>query len=326
MSQENQHYVPKFMLRMFSNGKKPKVFVFDKSNDNEFHSNVKNLASETGFYELDVVKKIFSAESDLSKLEDKASGIIKRLIENKDLSILTKQEILLLSVFFAVQFVRTKEHRLKFEKVSSVLEGRFRDMGANEKQINEAMGYPEEVDSTKLFGLQSISDVSEYTPHFLNKTWLLYNNETDKPFYTSDNPVTLYNRNEYGISGNLGLGVKGIEMYIPLSPSLCLSIACPSILEKIISQNAEIIDDNGLLCELAAEVLGKDTADLADILTGFRTGASVQVKEENVKMMNSLQVIHSSRQIYSSNGDFSLAKEMIKSDVSYRSGLGIKII
>lgn len=325
MPQENQHYVPRFMLRKFSSGKKPKVFVFDKSNDNEFQSNVKNLASETGFYELEVESGVFSAEASLSKLEGTASGIIKKLVENEDLSILTKQEILLLSVFFAVQFVRTKEHRLKFEKLGSVLEERLRAMGANADQIKEAIGSSEDVDSTKLFGLRSISDVSEFLPRFLNKTWLLYKNETDTPFYTSDNPVTLYNQNDYGLLGNLGLGVKGVEIYIPLSPNLLLSIVCPSISENIISQNAGIIDDNGFVCELAAEILGKDITELADLLAGIRTGSSIQVNEENVKMMNSLQVIHSSRQVYSSNGDFSLAKEMIKSDASYRSGLGIEI-
>ena len=69
MPQENQHYVPRFMLRMFSNGKKPKVFVLDKSNDNEFQSNVKNLASEKGFYEIEIEEGVLSAEARLSKME-----------------------------------------------------------------------------------------------------------------------------------------------------------------------------------------------------------------------------------------------------------------
>jgi len=42
-----QHYVPQFLLKQFTSGKKPQVWVFDKTTGKKFKSHVKNVASET---------------------------------------------------------------------------------------------------------------------------------------------------------------------------------------------------------------------------------------------------------------------------------------
>ena len=54
MSKELQHYVPRFLLKNFAKGKKPQIFVYDKSNDKQFKTNIKNIAAETGFYDIKV--------------------------------------------------------------------------------------------------------------------------------------------------------------------------------------------------------------------------------------------------------------------------------
>ena len=48
MHGEQQHYVPRFLLKNFTHGKKPKIFVYDKSNDGCFHANIKNIAARRG--------------------------------------------------------------------------------------------------------------------------------------------------------------------------------------------------------------------------------------------------------------------------------------
>lgn len=85
MPGEQQHYVPRFLLKNFSHGKKPKIFVYDKSNDTRFQTNIKNVAAENGFYELESGDDVLTMEPRLSQLEASTSGIIKKLIDAKDL-------------------------------------------------------------------------------------------------------------------------------------------------------------------------------------------------------------------------------------------------
>jgi hypothetical protein len=41
-----QHYVPQFLLRNFGNGKKDRLYVFDKQMARSFRTNANNVASE----------------------------------------------------------------------------------------------------------------------------------------------------------------------------------------------------------------------------------------------------------------------------------------
>jgi hypothetical protein len=51
-SPDNQHYVTQFILRQFGSGKKRQVFAYDKHTGNVFRSSPRNIASETGFYDV----------------------------------------------------------------------------------------------------------------------------------------------------------------------------------------------------------------------------------------------------------------------------------
>lgn len=93
MQGEQQHYVPRFLLKSFTHGKKAKVFVYDKSNDKCFHTNIKNIAAENGFYDLEVEDDALTMEPGLSRLEANTSGIIKKLIKNKDIKSLSENEV-----------------------------------------------------------------------------------------------------------------------------------------------------------------------------------------------------------------------------------------
>jgi len=58
---------------------------------------------------------------------------------------------------------------------------------------------------------------TDFGPHFLNKIWFLAKATKTHPFMIGDNPVALQNHIDMEPYGNLGLGVKGIEIYFPLS-------------------------------------------------------------------------------------------------------------
>lgn len=59
---EVQHYVPRFVLKNFSRGKTPQLYVYDKATDKRFRSNIRGVASEAGFYDLDVSGVTLSME------------------------------------------------------------------------------------------------------------------------------------------------------------------------------------------------------------------------------------------------------------------------
>lgn len=320
MPGEQHHYVPIFILKHFTKGKKPQIYVYDKSNDNQFHTNIKNIAAENGFYDLEVDDGALTLEPGLAHLEENTSGIIKKIIKQKTLKILDEHEVAILAVFLAVQFVRTKEHRLRFEHLGELFAQKLRDMGATEENIAEqtksATGLPED----KLIGLRSVLGAKEFVPHFLNKVWVLYETTHKYPFYISDNPLTLHNEVDHGPYGNIGLAVKGIEIYLPISTTLCLGFLCPSIAEEFQKAYDTIQSLDKTSPGLADAIMNKPEAARA-FCEGLVNGTPIQVIEDSVTMMNSLQVMFSSRFVYCENNSFDLVKRMIGDNEKFREGL-----
>ncbi|TBR20781.1 MAG: DUF4238 domain-containing protein, partial [Candidatus Nitrosotenuis sp.] len=104
----NQHYVPQFLLRKFIPPGKNILYVFDKPNGNSFPANPRNISAEKEFYEYDFNGEIYSMDKHLTLLESSASPIINKIIENESLSPLNDADRRTLSIFIAVQSLRTK--------------------------------------------------------------------------------------------------------------------------------------------------------------------------------------------------------------------------
>lgn len=64
--------------------------------------------------------------------------------------------------------------------------------------------------------------IPEFSMHIRNKQWLVLEASSDDGFYISDNPIGFHNYNNFEPFGNLGFAVPGIEIYLPLSPTLTL--------------------------------------------------------------------------------------------------------
>jgi hypothetical protein len=320
MQGEQQHYVPRFLLKNFTHGKKPKVFVYDKSNDKRFHTNIKNVAAENGFYDMEVEYGVLTMEPGLSRLETSTSAIIKKLTKNKDIKLLSDDEAGILAFFLAVQFVRTKEHRLKFEHIGKQFIETLREMDASEEQIKEMIGSPGEIPENKLFGLKSLANAKDFVPHFLSKVWLLLETTPKHPFFISDNPITFHNDMDHRPYGNLGLAVKGIQIYFPLSSTLCLNLLCPTIAEEFRKayDNMKLLDQ--IAPGLADSTMKRPTFARA-FCEGFMNGTPIQVIEDNITMLNSLQVMFSSRFVYCEFDKFELVEKMIRDNGKFREGL-----
>src|SRR4051812_9293680 len=105
-----QHYVPQFLLRNFC-GSKFKLWAYDKSTGKSFETNIRNVAGEREFYELDLGEATLSLEAGLSTLEGAAGAVIERIISARSLGVLAEEDRAVLATFVAVQMLRGPNQR-----------------------------------------------------------------------------------------------------------------------------------------------------------------------------------------------------------------------
>ena len=214
------------MLKQFTTGKKPQVWVFDKQTGKKFKSHIKNVASENGFYDFSIKSGDYTIEPSLSDIESHASQVFKDIIREGSIENLSQERKIFLSHFFALQFVRTRQHRQIFKDMADALKDSLEKWGDDPSQVKEYTTV--DGNTLKLHGIRSILKSSEFAPYFLNKTWVLFKAPKEFPLYISDNPITLQNMIDHGFYGNIGLDVKGIEIYCPISKFFTIGMLCPS--------------------------------------------------------------------------------------------------
>jgi len=317
-----QHYVPRFILKNFGTGKKCQVYVFDKHQEKVFTTNIRNAATEQGFYELNVEGVIYSIEPSLGNIETEASKILRTIVITKALARLSNENKWKLSEFVAVQLARVNRIRQSISEMNRLLEEKLRHLGADPTQVKGFDHLSDE--DIKAVSLDILVHYHNYVPHIFEKTWVLFETSKSNPFYTSDNPVTLQNMYDFSPRSNLGLAVKGIEIYLPISSALTLGMFCPSYKDNLhaIYQNNALLRSRGI----PEIVPPKGTkAQIDELMKGIETGAVVSTVKENVVNLNSLQIAYSSRFIYASTDDFDLVRDMIKEDPRLKKGMHLKV-
>ncbi len=108
----------------------------------------------------------------------------------------------------------------------SVLTDKMEAIGSTKEQAMETPGLSSGGDTKDIFLRQLVQQVS-HIDLLLKKDWYLLETRPERPFYVSDNPVVLKNSNDFGPYGNLGLVVRGIQIYLPLSSTLMLGHVLP---------------------------------------------------------------------------------------------------
>lgn len=307
-----QHYVPRFLLRNFGTGKKDKLFAFDKQLDRSFPTNVKNVAAESRFYDFDLDEHEFTIEPGLERIESIAKPIIKSILDADSLEKQSAQDKASMSIFLAVQFIRTKWFREQFREMPRQLEESLRRKHGSNVDLSGIADYIKVPDDNELalHTYRFIQNHSqEFARAFASKTWALAATDSKHPFVIGDQPIGLQNHVDMSPFGNLGLGVKGIEIYFPLSPKRALAMWCPSLVDDL-RQSAQALGSMG---------------DPYGILRAIESGTPIQYSPENVMNFNSLQIAHAERFVFSSADDFSLAKQMLAQHPSTRGGPRSKV-
>lgn len=305
-----QHYVPQFLLKNFSYGKKHKIFAFDKARAVGFGTSVKDSASENGFYNLNLDGEAHTLEHKLSKLESICSSVVKKICKEEALKGLTQDDHLVLCVFVANLFLRVKKRRVFFDQLNTGMTEWFRNMGLdpNDVQNFEILG-KDEIDKQHIeFTHERLFEFSKF---FQEKPMALLKAPNGSNLIIGDNPVAMYNHWPQELRGDKGILVPGVEIQIPLSKKLCLSFICTSLFSDLERKVA-------FLSKRRVDNIDTSYAEL--LVSSVREGKAVELSSENVRFSNSLQIADSLNYIYSEKNDFKLAEEMLKKNSDLGSG------
>jgi hypothetical protein len=261
-----------------------------------------------------------SIESTLSHVESKASEHIARIVKNHRLNINDPAERGELAAFFAIQMVRTPAVQATYDDIFNRMEVWLRANGAPQEFFapDHAVGEGENAQRA-IMARNILNAPMDYAPALIDKDWLLLQTDNKHPYLIGDHPLIMHNMVEQKGRGNLGIAVEGIELYFPLSPELVLAIWCPSHRQALIDgiQRFERLDATN---SSAATNFASAKNEALEIINAIQTGKPLRSEPENVEFFNSLQISTAERFVFSSNNDFSIVKEMIRTNPELRHG------
>jgi len=320
MNAQNQHYVPRFILRHFlANDQKEQVAVYDKHTDRTFTTAIKNIMAERRFHDFTFEDWTVSYENIVSRVEEVVLPTYSRVVAEGRLR-RTNEEKANLALLIAFQFMRTKSHRNIAQELEGEIRKKVEGMGG---RMEDLEGWkPSTEDDIKREHLQDLQrNVGRYAKIIAEKHIFLSNASKGRGFYLGDNPVCLNNGRDFGPYGNLGLAVPGIEMYLPLTSDLMLAAWCPSIIPSMRGSlaKAKASHESDLLTEVMAGRLNGEAMRTAlsqmepyyqqteQKIATFEGNDPVNSDTENMDFYNSMQMRYAHRYVISKHADFDLA-------------------
>lgn len=332
-----QHHVPIMLQDAFAtsgNGKKRQVHVLDKHDGRTFRTSPENILQERDFNTFQDGETTYCLEEGMGKIEHAAAPAIRKLIANRTLGCLKESERAAILVFTALQRIRGVHTRAGMLDVAQKIRGRLRENGDNPDAVPQLRG-SDDPEAIKLSALMLIGEgMPDFLRSYSNKVMVLMEAIPGETFLLGDTPVVLANQRDTFPHGNLGLEVKGIEIYMPISPELTIAFWCPSIVEMIenalrmcedsirktsavallgIGPDADKVRELQPQLKAKAEMLQRDLSAIGD-------GRPLVNARENMEYVNSLQVSFAERYVLSSTGDFALPRRMIAENSGYRQG------
>lgn len=207
-----QHFVPKSYLKNFGD----LIYCYDKKLGKKFRSTPTNIAVKPDFYGGEY-EELPSLETEFSKMESFHSRSIKKLIQKKNYYDLSYIEKIGICEFFGFQYLRTEQSRQNIgHMMNSLYEALF------SKSIPKELKVKASEKAITGMHLSSLKDYRKFSIIFFNMRFVVFENYTSIPFWTSDNPISKQNEYDEHPFGNLGLTNQGIEIHLPLTPKLSI--------------------------------------------------------------------------------------------------------
>jgi len=200
-----QHYVPSFYLKQFGD----KLYCYDKLLDKTYRTSYRNLGFGKSFYDTKTSGKKF--ENFLKFLDQHFSRAYSQVLQKISLDI---QDCYYFFLFLSCQWIRTTQFRNEMKSMDEQLKVKLKDSQLA-KQLSRSH------DTLKIQQMSFILEpMFKFADILSKKKWVIYLNDTNKPLWTSDNPIVLHNKLKY--HGNIGLLAKGIEIHFPLTNHMVL--------------------------------------------------------------------------------------------------------
>jgi hypothetical protein len=221
-----QHYVPQFYLRKFAHkqGNTYFAYCYDKIQRVSYVQKVNRIACERQFY--DSVGAINNeTETAFSRLETRFNRAFSKLLQaasTRDIDNARSN----MAFFLATQMLRTRTMR---ETILNILRDRDSNVLSDPSNTELVHSYHRATtdDGIKELHVQLIqSFASEIKAKFENMKWIILENGTEVPFWTSDHTVAPYDPLQHlGIRlQGFGLARQGLAVFFPLSSNRILSL------------------------------------------------------------------------------------------------------
>jgi hypothetical protein len=229
---KNQHYVPQFYLRRWSqNGKQ--IHVFDKVLSKHFTDSIVNVASEAGFFDIPWMDERAKAEGVANQLmeemlrvdEAEIAPVFHKIATAVGTGLtpsLAEQERRTVVKAFALQMVRTREYREHVLEYGSHMTREQLRMEAARRGLEIDVDQLDfENTDEKQYHLERIlgGGFFENLCYALDGHTLIMQAVPDgHRFYTSDHPI---------IRSKGGVAERGSELLYPISPTVALRLCEP---------------------------------------------------------------------------------------------------
>jgi len=217
---KNQHYVPKHLLRGWTDNERLPVYNLD--NQQEYPpTSLSNLCSEDYFYGGPEM------EQSMDGLERRHAEIINKIRSAKSFDVLGKMDIFHFCVFVLLQRNRTKQQKRETEELMDNLAKEYLEMQIETGEVN-----PELSDGRSVLDVLDKYKITHERPlaypmlHALTGVDLIIDlevavivNTTDEKFVVSDHPVVHDNprfKDQYD-RFLAGIQNRGIQIFVPLS-------------------------------------------------------------------------------------------------------------
>lgn len=310
MSDENQHWVPKFLIRNFADTD-GRVFCLNIKSDEVTKPPPKYATSNVGFNDFEMNGETVSFEDRLEKIETAAAPILRQIVSCQSLAGLTVLQRGRVADFMAAQSFRTEAFYKGLELQTS------------RQQFGPIFG-----DLWRSAFLLSAE--------IMRRKWAALVIDDDEAFYLGDHPVVLQHTENPSQKEELGFDIEGVEAFLPLSPKCALYMPCTAIGQQIISgyecalSAPEIMrrsqelgaDEDPNYLELAQRVLANSGA-LYRALTG---GSALTAVHENVENLNYLQCAWAHGAVYSNRRDFVFARRVLRENPQYRGTVKVRLV
>lgn len=306
---KKQHFVPQTYLENWAIPNTESVFVYDKHEKKSYQSSIKDIAQERYFSDIDFtdyiseeklkelgfknsdpkhlddgqyLENLFSEiEGDLSKsLREIISRVNSMSTQDRKCGLFVSEEQKFnLSHHLALQYIRVKAYRNMMTDSADCLSQVMQDMGIPQEVIDRHKLNKSHLPFIHAKTILNQDYLEEMAKCFYTLSWLLRVNLTDKPFFTSDNPVGTFPYVHHPFLSTAGLTSKGVEAYYPLSPYMMLQLYDSDFHTFMNYNDGKIIETNNT---------------------------------EYVDFLNRRTVFNSDRFVYSQTDDFSIIDELLK--------------